>query len=294
MRTDWGGAGSGQRVAGRICGSPARCPLPATRCPSRFNVDLVRELVDVIGRARKVRREMFARAGDGFNDAVGEVGALKADRQLCGDRVPEAGGNFFVDALIAEDRELLFFAGDEEEDAVAQRGLRHAEALERALGDIADVAARLRLDVHADLARRLLLGRVDRRDDALLIERREKFFLRHHQPPEAPPPPKLPPPPEKPPPPPNPPPENPPPPPPNVMPLPPPGKKKSGKHPPQPLLRRDSIGRITKKTTKRIARTKIGLMSLRWPPPERCIAGTGSSPFVIFASTASIAAFNPP
>ena len=65
-------------------------------------------------------------------------------------------GHFLVDPFVAEDHELLLLGGDEEEHAVAQRGLGHAEALERPLRDVADVAAdRLRLDVDADLAGRL-------------------------------------------------------------------------------------------------------------------------------------------
>src|ERR1051325_5938534 len=228
-----------------------------------LDVDLVRELVDVAFGSREIRAELDAVVLDCFDDAIGELSSLKTDGQLRGDLVPETARHVLVDAAVAENREALLLAGDEQQHAVAQRGLGHAEALERPLGDIADLATRLRLDVHADLAGGLLLRRRNRVDDALLIEQRQEFLLRHHQPPEAPPPPKPPPPPENPPPPPPqpPPPENPPPP--NVIPLPPPGKKNSGKHPPQPpppRRRRESIGRSTKKTTKRIISTKIGLI----------------------------------
>ena len=47
----------------------------------------------------------------------------------------------------------IFVAGDEEKDAIAQDGLRHAEALEGALRECADFgSARRRLDMNADLA----------------------------------------------------------------------------------------------------------------------------------------------
>src|SRR6185436_6430164 len=264
----------------------------------RLDVDLVREPVDVARGAREVRTELLAGGADRFDDAIGELPSLKAVRQVRGDVVPEAGRHFLVDPAVAEDHEALLVAGDEEQDAVAQRGPGHAEALERPLRHLADLAARLRLDVHADLARRLRLRLADRIDDTRLFEPGQELVLRHHQPPDAPPPPKLPPPPEKPPPPPKPPPENPPPPP-NVIPLPPPppGKKNSGQQPPQPLrLRpRASIGTMTKNTMKRMNSTTSGLTSLPpCCPPRCCSGGTGSSPFVILLMIASAAAFRPP
>src|ERR1051326_4584375 len=167
---------------------------------SLIDIDFVRELVDVIRAARKVRFELRARRRDRFHDPVRELGILESDRELRGDLVPKTRGYFLIEAFVAEDRELFFFAREKQQHSVAQRGLRHAEAFESALGDEANVAAGdARLDVYADLARRLLFRVGDRFHDARLIDLFEKLFVRHHQPPLAPPPPNEPPPPEKPP-----------------------------------------------------------------------------------------------
>src|ERR1043165_4176480 len=221
------------------------------------DVDLVRQLVHVVAAAREKLPEMLARGRDCVDDPLGELAVLEADRQLRGDVVPEAGRHFLVDAAVAEDHELVLLGGDEEQHAVARRRLRHAEALERPLRHEAEVAAAgLRLHVYADLARRRLLRRADRLDDARLVELRQELLLIHYQLPPAPPPPnELPPPPHEPPV------LQPPlPPPPNVVPPPPnpPPPQNIGKmqplHPPQPPPRRSS-GRITKtKTMKRTMR----------------------------------------
>src|ERR1051325_8266537 len=215
--------------------------------------------VDRLGleaRACRGREELLQvppRLRDGVDDSLGEFAVLEADRQLRGDLVPEAGRHFLVDAAVAEGPEALLLGGDEEQHAVARGRLGHAEALERPLGDEAAVAAaRLRLHVHADLARGLVLRGADGLDDALLVEPRQELLLIHYQLPPAPPPPnELPPPPHEPPvlhPPPPPPPK---PPPPNVVPPPPP--QKNGKmqplHPPQPPRR--SSGRMTKRNTRK-------------------------------------------
>src|ERR1700753_583470 len=173
-------------------------PLPR-RTRSLFDVDLVAQLVHVVGAARKAAREMFGDAFDLLDDALGQLVRAKALRQRRGAVGPEACGNPFIDSTVAQDDELPLLGRDEEEDSVAMNGLRHADALEGPLGDAPQLAAgRTRLDVHADLAGRPLLGGTDRASDARLVERFDEFFLSHHQPPLAPPPPKLPPPPENP------------------------------------------------------------------------------------------------
>src|ERR1044071_6064587 len=233
----------------------ARSPRFAPRAMATVllirDVDLVGELVDVVGLAREKLLQMLARRRDRVDDPLGELAVLEADGQLRGDLVPEAGRHLLADAAVAEDHEALLLGDDEEQHAVARRRLRHAEALERPLRDEAEVAAaRLRLHVHADLARRRVLRGADRLDDALLVEPRQELLLLHYQLPPAPPPPnELPPPPHEPPVP-HPPPPPPPKPPPNVVPPPPP--QNSGKmqplHPPQPPRR--NSGRRT--TTRRM------------------------------------------
>src|SRR3954453_4068697 len=215
------------------------------------DVDVVGELVDVALGAREVRFELMSGRGDRFDDAFGELAVLESDGQLRRDLIPETGRHLVIDFLVAEDDETVLLGGDEEEHAVAQRGLGHAEAFERALGDVASVAAsRLRLEVDGDFPGRFAFRRSDRGRDARLIERLDEFFLLHHPPPAPPPPKELPPPPQEPPvlqPPPPPPP-----PPPNVVPPPPhppPPRNNGQMHPPQPLRRprrrpRRSRGRI--------------------------------------------------
>src|SRR4051794_20888672 len=190
------------------------------------DVDVVGELVHIALGAREVRFELMSGRGDRFDDAFGELAVLESDGQLRRDPIPETGGHFVIDSLVAEDDETVFLGRDEEKHAIAQRGFRHAEAFERALGDIARVTAgRLRLDMDTDFAGRFAFRRSDRCGDARLIERLDEFFLLHHPPPAPPPPKELPPPPQEPPvl---QPPPPPPPPPPPNVVPPPP--------HPPPP------------------------------------------------------------
>src|SRR5438876_958125 len=134
--------------------------------------------------------ELRAGGGDRLDDAVGELFVLESDGQLRGNLVPETGRHFLVDPFVAEDDEALLLGGDEEEDAGAQRGLGHAETLERLLGDDTNVAAdRFRLHVDADLTRRLALRVLNGGHDARLVELFEKLLLRHYHPPEAPPPP---------------------------------------------------------------------------------------------------------
>src|SRR6266542_2729040 len=142
------------------------------------DVDVVGQLVHVVGGAWEVLLQMLARGGERVDDAVGELAVLEADRQLRGDLVPESGRHFLVDAAVAEDHEALLLGGDEEQHAVARRRLGHPQALERPLRHPAQLAAaRLRLHVYADLARGGLLRRADRVDNARLVELREKFFL---------------------------------------------------------------------------------------------------------------------
>src|SRR5438874_890729 len=100
---------------------------------------------------------MLAGGLDRLDDSVCEFAVLESNRQLRGDLVPETGRHLLIDSTIAEDRETIFFRGDEEQDAVAQRGLCHAETLEGELGELADVGSRFRLHVDADLAGGLLL-----------------------------------------------------------------------------------------------------------------------------------------
>src|SRR3954447_11690473 len=120
------------------------------------DVDVVGELVHVALGAREVRLELMSRRGDRFDDAFGELAVLESDGQLRRDLIPETGGHFLVDSLVAEDHETVLLGRDEEQHAVAQRRLGHAEALEGALGDVARIAAgRFGLNVNADLARGL-------------------------------------------------------------------------------------------------------------------------------------------
>src|SRR5215211_3104627 len=98
----------------------------------RLDVEVVRELVDVVRRAREVLAELLARAVDRVDDAIGELSVLEANGQLGGDLVPEPAGHLLVDAVVAEDHEALLLGGDEEEHAVAQIRFGHAQALERA------------------------------------------------------------------------------------------------------------------------------------------------------------------
>src|ERR1041385_5707317 len=245
-----------------------------------LDIDRIGQLVHVVAGAREVLAEGRARGLDGLDDPLGELAVLEADGELGRDLVPEAGGHLLVDALVAEDGGALLLGGDEEEHAVAQRGLGHAQALEGALGHRADLAAvGLRLHVNADLTRGGALRVLDRGDDAVLIELCQKFLLRHHPPPEAPPPPnELPPPPHPPPtlhpPPPLPPPLNPPPP--KVPPPPPPQNigQMQPLHPPHPPRR------IIGPTTKMKMRTmKIRNMMSRGAicaePLPRCVADVG-------------------
>src|ERR1043165_748738 len=291
-----------RRLYGR---SPRFAPRAMATVLVVGDIDLVGKLVHVVGGAREVRLQMLARRGNRVDDARGELAVLEADRQLRGDLVPESVRHFLVDAFVAEDHEALLLGRDEEQHTVARRRLRHAEALERPLRYPAQLAAgRLRLHVHADLARRLLLRRANRFAASLLIELREKFFLIHYQLPPAPPPPNEPPPPPHDPPVlhPPPPPLNPPPP--NVPPPPPPQNigRMQPLHPPQPPRR--SSGRITqRKMTNRTMRMPIsepdgigieergaiGCCTCRCTAPVFVAAKFGS----IFDASASIPAFSP-
>src|SRR5688572_9475344 len=145
-----------------------------------LDVDVVGELVDVRDRTREELAELFAGALDRFDDAIGELSMLKAERQFRRDLIPESGRHFVVDAFVAEDHETLLLAGDEEQHAGAEIGPGHAETFKGALGDVADVAMRARLNVHANLAGRSPLRGPDRVHDLLPVERRKKLFLMHH------------------------------------------------------------------------------------------------------------------
>src|SRR4051812_29675075 len=115
------------------------------------DIDLVGELVHVTLGTREVRLELQAGSGDRFDDAVGELPILESDGQLCRDFIPETGGHFLVDYLVAEDHETILLGCDEKQHAIAQGCFGHPEAFERALRDVPRVAAgRLRLDVDAD------------------------------------------------------------------------------------------------------------------------------------------------
>src|SRR5216684_2748510 len=112
------------------------------------DVDLVRQLVDVVRGPREVRFELMPCRGDRFHDAVGELAVLEMDGQLGRDLIPKAGGNLLIDSLVAEDHEAALLGGDEEEHAIAKSGLGHAEALERPLRDEPGIAAfHYRLDM---------------------------------------------------------------------------------------------------------------------------------------------------
>src|SRR3954468_17574111 len=105
------------------------------------DVDVVGQFVDVALGAREVRFELMSGRGDRFDDAFGELAVLESDGQLRRDLIPETGGHFVIDSLVAKDDETVLLGCDKEKHAVAQRRFRHAEAFERALRDIARVAA---------------------------------------------------------------------------------------------------------------------------------------------------------
>src|SRR5947207_9360604 len=95
-----------------------------------LNADLVGQLVDVAGAARKIRLQMLAGGGDRLDDPVREFALLETDGQLRGDFTPETGRHLLVHPAVAEDHDLPRFGGDEQKDAVSRIRFRHAEPLE--------------------------------------------------------------------------------------------------------------------------------------------------------------------
>src|SRR6185503_16765060 len=75
------------------------------------DVDVVGQFVDVALSAREVRLELLPGRGDRFDDPLGELAILETDGQHRGDLVPETGGHFLVDSLVAEDHEVVFLGG---------------------------------------------------------------------------------------------------------------------------------------------------------------------------------------
>src|SRR4051794_2609056 len=65
------------------------------------DVDVVGQLVDVAFGAREIRLELMSGRGDRFNDAFGELAVFESDGQLRRDLIPEAGGHFLIDSLVA-------------------------------------------------------------------------------------------------------------------------------------------------------------------------------------------------
>src|SRR5437763_12266182 len=96
----------------------ARSPRFAPRAMATVlfvrDIDLVGELVHVVGSAREERLQMLPRRGDGVDDSLGVLAVLEADGQRRGDLVPEPGRHHLVDAAVAEDHEALLLGGDEE------------------------------------------------------------------------------------------------------------------------------------------------------------------------------------
>src|SRR5262249_744610 len=167
-------------LARRRCSARSPGFEPSATRALLLDIDGVRQLVDVVRGAREVLAKVLAGGGDRLDDPLGELAVLEANGQLRGDLVPEAGGHFLVDPFVAEDHEALLLGGDEEKDAVAQRGFGHAEALERALGDGAQVAAGdLWLHVDANLAGGQALRLLNRGNDARLVELCKKLLLIH-------------------------------------------------------------------------------------------------------------------
>src|SRR4051794_36630406 len=66
------------------------------------DVDVVGQFVDVALGAREVRLELLPGRGDRFDDSFGELAILESDRQLRRDLIPETGGHFLIDSLVAE------------------------------------------------------------------------------------------------------------------------------------------------------------------------------------------------
>src|SRR5688500_16955823 len=67
------------------------------------DVDLVRELVAVVCRAREVGLELVTCAVDRVDDAIGEFSCLEADGQLRRDLVPEASRHLLIETAVTED-----------------------------------------------------------------------------------------------------------------------------------------------------------------------------------------------
>src|SRR5881296_140171 len=118
----------------------AGCRLPleifaGNRSPVTGNlllrgVDFIGKLVHVAGRSRKVLFQMLARGVDRLHDSIGELAVLESYGELRGDFVPEAGGDFLVDAAVAKDDELPRLGGDEEQHAISMGRPGHSEAFE--------------------------------------------------------------------------------------------------------------------------------------------------------------------
>src|SRR5687768_17614910 len=85
--------------------SPRLEPRAMMTLAGRLDVDVIRQLVDIIVGAREVVPQLFARAVDGVGDPVGEGALLEGDGQPRRDLVPEPGRHFLVDAAVAEDDE---------------------------------------------------------------------------------------------------------------------------------------------------------------------------------------------
>src|SRR5438552_3852576 len=132
--------------------SPRFEPRAMTTVLFVADVDFIGQLIHVTRNSREVLLEMLAGGADRLNDSVGELPVLETNRQLCGDFVPESGGNFLINASIAEDDELPRLGGDEKQHAIAQAGFGHTEAFECALCEGADVGAGARLHMHTNLA----------------------------------------------------------------------------------------------------------------------------------------------